>query len=141
MKRLILSVMVMCGIAAASEGERIYESKCAECHVRHIPVDRLMENFMKQDNTLLNLKAPTLNQVAFRLRTRIGDPTGDEEFHLMEVQEFVKDYSFDPDKQKSVCLPEVIKHFPTKPNMTGKVTEEELDIVTEWIYRTIKDER
>jgi hypothetical protein len=68
------------------------------------------------------------------LKQQIGDRDGDREFHMMEVTEFVKDYVYYPDKQKSVCIPEVIRQFDTMAPMKGKISEEELDAVSEWIY-------
>jgi hypothetical protein len=93
-----------------------------------------MENFMKGKNTLLQLKGPSLNQLNFRLKQMIGEPNGDKEFHKMEVVEFIKDYVIDPDKSKSVCLEEVISNFETMPSLRGKISEEELEMVSEWIY-------
>jgi hypothetical protein len=52
----------------------------------------------------------------------------------MEVVEFIKDYVIDPDKSKSVCLEEVISNFETMPSLRGKISEEELEMVSEWIY-------
>lgn len=125
----------------ASAGEAVFERDCTACHERFIPVKTLTENFMKRENRLLNLKAPTVNQLAFRIKQRVGDPSGDREFHLMEVVEYIKDYLYYPDKQKSVCLEEVIRHFETKESMLGKISEEDLEAVAEWIYYSdIKDD-
>jgi hypothetical protein len=52
----------------------------------------------------------------------------------MEVIEFIKDYTLNPDKQKSVCLPEVIEHFEVMPSMNGKISQEELEEVSSWIF-------
>lgn len=115
--------------------EARYEAHCAACHARFAPVEQLMENFMQQNNRLLNLKGPTVNQLAFRLKQRIGDATSDREFHLMEVTEFIVDYVRRPDKQKSVCIPEVIRHFETMPAMSAaQIDDDALQAVAEWIY-------
>ena len=116
------------------EGERVYEEKCAGCHPLYIPADRLMKNFMEMNNTLLHLKAPAVNQLAYRLKQRIGDPKGDKDIQLMEIQSFVRDYLFHPDRQKSVCMPEVRRYFETMPSREGKIEEEEVDAVAEWIF-------
>lgn len=127
---LTLSVTALAEVS----GEAVYERSCAGCHDRFEEPDTLIRNFMETNNTLLNLKAPTINQLAFQLKRRIGDPKGDREFHLMEVVEFVKDYCYYPDKQKSVCIPQVIDAFETMPSLEGKVTEEAMEAVAEWIY-------
>ncbi len=118
----------------ANEGEEVYKTKCASCHTDFVSVEKLMENFMEKNNTLLNLKAPTLNQLSFRLKQQIGDPKDDEDIHRMEVGAFISDYLQNPDKQKSVCMPEVIKHFKTMPSMKGQLSEDEVEAVSEFLY-------
>ena len=117
-----------------SEGEEVYQKKCASCHEAFIPLEKLMENFMEKNNTMLRLKAPTLNQISFRLKQQIGDPKGDEDMHRMEVGAFIADYLQNPDKQKSVCLPDVIKYFDTMPSMKGQLSEDEIEAVSEFLY-------
>ena len=135
MKRRFGAVLLLgTTLLAQSGGERIYLQQCASCHERYHPVESLSENFMEANNTLLNLKAPTMNQLAFRIKQRVGDPNGDREFHLMEVVAFIKDYIYYPDLQKSVCMDEVLRHFDTMPSLLGKIGEADLEAVAEWIY-------
>ncbi len=137
MKRFIqtcLAFAVFAACLSADEGEEVYQNKCASCHETYIPMTKLMENFVEQKNTLLKLKAPTLNQLSYRLKQQIGDPKGDEEIHRMEVSAFIADYLNDPDKQKSVCLRDVIQYFDTMPSMKGQISEEELESVSAYIY-------
>ncbi|HIP46124.1 MAG TPA: thioredoxin family protein [Campylobacterales bacterium] len=121
------------------DGESIYKEKCASCHQGFIPMGQLKENFVEFNNTKLQLKGPTLNQLSFRLKQNIGDPRGDEDIHLMEVQEFVKAYVINPDIQKSVCMDEVLAAFETMPSMKGQVSEEELEEVAEYMYHFDKN--
>lgn len=132
MKSIIMIVLSI--ISLYADGERVYKSQCASCHVGFIPMGALKENFVEYNNTKLNLKGPTLNQLSFRLKQNIGNPKGDEEFHLMEVSEFIKDYVYNPDKQKSVCMDEVLEAFETMPSMRGKISEDDLDEVATYIY-------
>ena len=134
MKKSTLALLLVAGELFGVSGEALYVKHCAACHQRFVESDLLMKNFFEADNTLLKLKAPTINQLVFRLKQQVGDRNGDREFHMMEVAEFVKDYVYYPDKQKSVCLPEVIRQFDTMPSMKGMISEEELDAVSEWIY-------
>ena len=131
--RLMLTALIL-GTVLYADGEEIYKQKCAECHAYYVPVDILMENFMKLQNKKLQLKGPTINQLNFRLKQMIGEADGDREFHKMEVVEYVKDYVYKPDKQKSVCIPEVLDSFETMESMQGKISEEDLEAVAEWIY-------
>lgn len=118
----------------ANEGKVLFGKYCTACHTPFIAMSKLKENFLDKNNTLLHLKAPTLNQLSYRLKQRIGDPKGDEEMHRMEVTAFMSDYVYDPDKQKSVCLKDVIAHFSTMPSMKGKVSEEELEAIGTYLY-------
>jgi putative hemolysin len=117
-----------------ADGEAVYEKQCASCHQRYVAVDILMKNFLESNNTLLHLKAPTLNQLSFRLKQMIGDAKGDAEFHKMEVTDFIQSYVMQPDRELSVCLPEVMKHFTTMPSLEGNITAQDLTSVAEWIY-------
>lgn len=115
------------------KGEKIFEQKCQECHVKSMPIPLLMKNFIEQQNKLLNLKAPTGNEISFRLKQQIGHK-GDIEFHLMETIDFVKDYLYNPNKAKTICLEGVIRHFDTMPSMKGKISEDEIEEVTFFLY-------
>ncbi len=118
----------------ATEGETVYKKKCAACHEAYIPMGELKENFIEYNNTKLKLKAPTLNQLSFRLKQRIGDPNGDRDMQLMEITDFVTNYLYNPDREKSICMDEVLEAFGTMPSMKGKISEAEIEAVTEYIY-------
>ncbi|WP_456451560.1 thioredoxin family protein [Hydrogenimonas sp.] len=133
MKRWWLSLLLPLTLFAL-DGRSVYEKKCAGCHKLYVPAEELMANFLEHNNTLLHLEAPTVNQLAYRLKQQIGDPKGDKDVQLMEVAAFVHEYVLAPDRQKSVCMPEVMVHFETMPSLKGKITDEELEAVAEWIY-------
>lgn len=133
-KKVVLLFLLSIISVLGSEGEEVYQKKCASCHEAFISLEKLMENFMEKNNTMLQLKAPTLNQISFRLKQQIGDPKGDEDIHRMEVGAFISDYLQNPDKQKSVCLPEVIKYFETMPSMKGQLSDNEIEVVSEFLY-------
>lgn len=132
MKWILILIIFFINSLFAS-GYKVYKNKCSSCHQEYVEVPKLIENFEK-NNTILNLKAPTINQLSFRLKQMIGDRELDEEIHLFEVSEFIKDYVINPDKDKSVCLDIVISNFETMESMRGKITTEELEMVSEWIY-------
>jgi len=122
------------GILFANEGKVLFEKHCVSCHTPFIAMSKLKENFLDHNNTLLKLKAPTLNQLSYRLKQRIGDPKGDEDMHRMEVTAFMGDYVYHPDKDKSVCLDDVMQHFNTMPSLKGKVSEDELEEIGTYLY-------
>jgi len=132
--RFLVFVLLLTLSVLANDGKKLFEKHCASCHTPFIPMLKLKENFLDHNNTLLKLKAPTLNQLSYRLKQRIGDPKGDEELHRMEVTAFMSDYVYNPDKDKSVCLEEVMAHFKTMPSLKGKVTEGTLESIGEYLY-------
>ena len=51
-----------------NKGEKIFENKCMECHEKSMPISLLMKNFIEENNQTLKLKAPTGNEISFRLK-------------------------------------------------------------------------
>ncbi len=117
-----------------ADGSALFTKHCESCHERYYDMSLLGKNYMESNNTLLNLKAPTLNQIRFRVKQRVGDPSGDAEFHRIEVVDFISAYVMEPDREKSVCLPEVMHYFETMKSLKGKISAEDLDEVANWIY-------
>ncbi|UPT77974.1 DUF255 domain-containing protein [Sulfurovum sp. XGS-02] len=132
--RIALAMLLYLHALYAMEGKEVYEKKCASCHQGYIPMSKLKENFQDYNNTLLKLTAPTLNQLSYRLKKSIGDPKGDNEIHRMEVAAFISEYVLHPDSQKSLCLDEVMQSFQTMPSLEGKISEDELEAVSTYIY-------
>lgn len=132
--RIALAMLIYLNALYAMEGKEVYEKKCASCHPGYISMSKLKENFQDYNNTLLKLTAPTLNQLSYRLKKSIGDPKGDNEIHRMEVAAFISEYVLHPDRQKSLCLDEVMQSFQTMPSLEGKISEEELEAVSTYIY-------
>lgn len=142
MRKIILILSILSSLFAVPDefdkdrylkGEMIFDNKCSSCHVKSMDIQLLMKNFILEENKLLNLKAPTGNEISFRLKQQIGSKE-DVEFQIEENIDFVKDYLFNPDKAKTICLEGVIKHFDTMPSMKGKISEEEIEDVTFFLY-------
>jgi hypothetical protein len=144
MKTLIMTLALVGSVIASSlpsefdrdiytSGEKIFDNKCSECHVKSMPIPLLMKNFMEENNQTLKLKAPTGNEISFRLKQQVGHKE-DMEFHLMQTNDFLKDYLFNPNLSKTICLEGVIRHFEVMPSMKGKITEEEIEEVNHFLY-------
>ncbi|MGB6329296.1 MAG: hypothetical protein WBF48_10245 [Halarcobacter sp.] len=142
MKKILFLIVAITSLFALPEefdkeryeaGEKIFENKCSSCHVKSMDIQLLMKNFIEEENKLLNLKAPTGNEISFRLKQQIGSKD-DIEFQIEENIDFVKDYLVNPDKAKTICLEGVIRHFDTMPSMKGKISEEEIEDVTFFLY-------
>lgn len=143
--RAIMIIFLFIGTVFASElpeefdretyniGEKVFDNKCSSCHEKSMPIPLLMKNFIEENNKTLKLKAPTGNEISFRLKQQVGS-RDDIEFHLVQTNDFMKDYLYNPNRAKTICLEGVIRHFDTMPSMKGKVTEEEIEEVNHFLY-------
>jgi thioredoxin-related protein len=130
-----LLVSILCSLSLyADRGEEVYNKICSQCHQLYIPTDKLVENFFESNNTLLNLKAPTISQISYSMKQKIGDPRSDEDIQRLEVSAFIADYITYPDKQKSVLNPNVGKHFKTMPSLKGKLSTEDIEAISNFVY-------
>jgi len=101
-------------MALASNGEELFQEKCASCHITHIPQD------------MSKLVAPPL----FGLMKHVKEKYKNKNDALA----FMRDYVVAPAKKKALCKPGKIKHFGLMPSQKGKVTPEELREITVWMY-------
>ncbi|WP_052746162.1 thioredoxin family protein [Sulfurovum lithotrophicum] len=118
----------------ADRGESVYRTICSKCHQLHIAEEKLAENFFEANNTLLKLKAPTISQISRSMKEKIGDPRSDEEIQRLEVSSFIADYIIYPDKSKSVLNPKIGKCFKTMPSLKGKLTTEDIEAISNFVY-------
>jgi len=135
-KNVILTILLgalSIGLLYADRGEDVYTKVCSKCHQLYIPIDKLSENF-EADNKILKLNAPTISQISYRMKQKIGDPRSDEDIQRMEVSAFIADYIIYPDKQKSVLHPNVGKHFETMPSLKGKLSTEDIEAISSFVY-------
>ena len=128
--RLLFLVSFLILGAQADEyarGEAIFQKHCSSCHPGHIPVDRIKKNFFEMNNTLLQLKAPSVNMLAYAIMDgpkKVGDPT-DPEMRQAEIEEYLKEYLSHPDLDESICDPTVMKHYEKKPALKTPLSDEE----------------
>lgn len=126
---------VLCSIPLfARTGEDVYEEVCAKCHIAYIAEDKIEKNFSEYNNTLLNLKAPTVSQIALAMKQKLSNPDIDEKINRLEVSAFIADYILYPDKHKSILSPEIGKHFATMPSLKGKISTEDIEIISNFAY-------
>jgi hypothetical protein len=129
MKTLILMILTISLFAL--DGEKVYDTKCLSCHSKYIPQTKLLEN-IKQENELLKLKAPTIDELSFALKQRVGDRANDEESHKLEIEDFIGEYLSKPDLNKSILPYRVKSFYKTMPKLD--LSEDELEVVSEFIY-------
>jgi thioredoxin-related protein len=96
-------------------GKKTFDKKCLSCHIKHIPIDIIKNNFA-HNNEPLNLKYPSVNMLAFAL-TRGPKHIGnieDKEMQAIEIEEFIKEYLSNPDRTDSICAPSVLHYYIDK---------------------------
>ncbi len=129
-KILFITSFFIFNVFASSEyeeGKKVFESKCSSCHSSHIEINKLKDNFFDKGNKLLNLKAPTVNMLAYAIMDspkKIGDPE-DIEMRQIEIEEFLKSYLQKPDRFNSICDDHILKYYETKTSMKGLLSDDD----------------
>ncbi len=117
-------------------GEKIFNQKCASCHTGYISEKVLEDNFYKKDNKLLNLKIPTVNMLVYFMKeapTHIGEKN-DPQMQQMEIDDFMQDYLYNPNRKNSIIPLRFLKYFNKKQSMKGKVSNKELSNITDYLF-------
>ncbi len=130
-REIVLFILLVSGVLWANDAEELFKDKCSSCHIDYIPQSKLLRNY-EHNNSDLNLTAPTLTELSFRLRDQVGDRKGDKESQLMEIEEFLMDYLAHPNKAKTVLSKRVVQTFKTMPPL--KITEEELEVLAPYMF-------
>ena len=130
----LLLLVVLGTLLYADRGEEVYNAVCSQCHQLYVPDDQLSKNFFESNNTLLKLKAPTISQISYSMKQKIGDTREDADIQKMEVSAFIADYIIYPDKQKSVLNHDIGKYFKTMPSLKGKLSTEDIEAISNFVY-------
>jgi cytochrome c len=115
-KPLIIStLLILSSQAYATDGgEILFDAKCSACHSKTRPIDR--------DKVV----APALMGVMRHLKMSYPDKT--------KAVAFIKDFTLNPTKEKSICMPQKIERFGLMPSQKGNVTKEELEVIASWMF-------
>ncbi len=103
------------------DGKKLLEQKCTKCHNIDLP-----------PKTFEDEKAPPMMAVAFHIRSFIK--TEDESQRIPKAVAFVKDYVINPSASKSFCDKESLKTYGIMPSQKGKVTQDELQAIAEYMF-------
>jgi len=133
MRLIVIGLIIGINFLWASNGEDIFKKNCMACHSLYIPQSKLLSNF-ENKNKELNLKAPTLNQLSFMLKDRVGDRKSDNESRKFELENFITNYLENSDKRKGVIPHYINKFFKTMPSMKGRLDEDEIEAVSDYIF-------
>ncbi len=102
-------------------GKALLEEKCASCHNLDIPA-----------KTFPDEVAPPMMAVAFHVYDFIKVNTPAEKMPASIA--FVKDYVFNPTKEKSFCDQKSLDDYGLMPSQKGKLTEEELEAIAIYMF-------
>lgn len=114
------------------DGELVFKNKCSSCHSDYIDFNTLKENFFEKNNQLLNLKAPTVNMLAYAIMEspkKVGDPD-DVEMREIEINNYLKSYLEKPDRFNSICDDHILGFYDTKKSMKGQLSDEDYENLT-----------
>ena len=117
-KTLFFTLTLLNITNASPTGEELTKTKCATCHMLEVP----------KPNTISTLKAPPLHAVLFHIKSEIENP--------IEQKKFIMDYVINPKASKSVCESNKVKNFGVMPSQKGKVTQEELSLISDYVIKT-----
>ena len=118
---LVFSLSLLWGASPYDAGQKLFTEKCSSCHAGFISADRIKENFFEKNNTLLHLKAPSVNMLAYAIMRgpkKVGDPS-DPEMRQDEIEEYLKGYLEHPVRTESICDPDIMRYYETKTPIRG----------------------
>lgn len=130
MYKLISSTLLSLTLLSANalEGEKIFDAKCASCHVKMITKKETLKRIKE-------MKAPPMIEVSNQLKRNIKIVDDiDDEMHRAVVVAFIKDYVIRPHLDKSMCNGGALDRFGLMPSQKGKINDDELDTVAKWVY-------
>ena len=127
-KVILILIFVSFNLYASFEdGKRVFDAKCSTCHTSYVDMNTLKVNFFEKNNTLLNLKAPTVNMLAYAIidsSKKIGDPN-DLEMRALEIEQYLKSYLEEPDRFNSICDEHILKFYDLKKSMKNQLSDDD----------------
>ncbi len=115
------------------DGEAVFDRVCASCHDKILTKAEAKKHFK-------SLKAPPMIEVSFQLKNNIKIVEDiDDEIHRAVTIAFIKDYVINPHLDKSMCTAMALEKFDLMPSQKGKLSDGELQAVSEWVYDYYKD--
>ncbi len=144
MRKLIIisAISTIALFGGFKEGKELFDKYCSSCHTGYIPADKIKRNFFDEENKLLKLDAPTVNMLAYAIMDgpkKVGDPS-DEEMRQAEIEEYLKEMLYHPDKDASICDTTVMKYYKPKQPLNTKLDDEQIADLAEF-FMNYKKER
>ncbi len=103
------------------DGKKLLQEKCASCHNLDMPAKTYPEEV-----------APAIMAISFHVHDFVTVSTPAE--RTPKSIAFVKDYVINPSLEKSFCDEESLKSYGLMPSQKGKVTDDELQSIAEYMF-------
>jgi cytochrome c len=110
------------------DGDKLIEEKCSKCHNLDMP-PKSYENEI----------APSMMAVTFHLKDFIKSNNPSE--HENKVVTFIKDYAINPSRKKSFCDKASLDSYGVMPSQKGNVTEDELEAIAHYMYKSYDNKK
>ena len=124
---IALSTLAFTNIQAKDiDGHKVFQKNCASCHVEFMEKKEVLKKFK-------TLKAPPMNEVAFRLNENIINLDDDDDVKRQMIIVWIKNYIDAPSMEYSMCHAGAIERFGIMPSLKGQLNEAEKQAVAEWI--------
>lgn len=123
MKKIIsLSLLLATiGFADMQDAEILAEKKCGECHLMGVTSKEKLDK----------MKAPPYWAIA--RKTKEAFATNEERV------KFIVDYTFNPKEEKMLFAKDAKTRFGLMPSQEGKVSKEEIELISTYILRMVED--
>jgi len=121
--------------ASYLQGKVLFRSKCNVCHAGYFPASELKKNFFDKNNTLLHLKAPTTNMLAWvvtKSPKRIVDPA-DAEMSREAVALYLQETLENPDSD-TLFEHNIRKYFGKHPVLKG-LSQKDYDDLADYLLQ------
>lgn len=130
MIKIIVTILLFtsCLFASYEDGKKLFTKHCASCHGSFISLKDIKENFFQKDNQMLKLKAPTQNMLVYAILNgpkKIGEDS-DIEMRQIEIEEYLKDYLYEPNIEHSICDPIILKYYDKKEPLKVRLDDEQI---------------
>lgn len=111
---ITLALSVTTSLHASSNGEALFQKKCASCHT----MTRL------QDKS--NLIAPPVMGLMYHMSENFKNKE--------EIVQHINSFVMNPTEEKAVCRS--VRRFGLMPSQKGLLSEDELNSIAQWMVQT-----
>jgi cytochrome c len=113
-KLSLILITLSTSLLADISAQKLFDTKCSMCHLKTRPADKS------------KVIAPAMPGVMRHIKMNFDNKK--------DAVTFIKDYVYNPSKEKALCMPQKLKRFGVMPSQKANITEDELDSVANWVY-------